>query len=126
MRYLKLVFLCAVIAGCADATDLPTDATPQFSKKKVGTGEGDAGTMATMQDPCPMPGQSPECDGVFLTRGASDWGSCALAPGYDGDGDGVDDLCEFRVAEAFAPQLYVSQSEQARIRESYLCGKTGA
>lgn len=78
------------------------------------------GVETTIQDPCELyPVGDSRCCGVFLTGDAADWMTCVEGPGYDGDLDGVDDDCERIIAEAFAPELRVSQTDNARRYEPY-------
>jgi hypothetical protein len=71
------------------------------------------GIQQHMQDPCPT------CRGIFLTSAAADHMQCMLVPNRDEDLDHIDDVCEYRVAEAFRPQLVFHPDENQESRETY-------
>lgn len=88
------------------------------------TGAGDEATLvspprSSVTPHLPMPDPCPTCDGVFLTGDAADFNVCAVNPGSDDDHDGVSDVCEYKIAYAFAPRLYMSPTDNDTSREPY-------
>lgn len=101
MRF-GIVLVAGLLVGACDETN-PLD--PAISTQ--------FGTQAVMIDPCPT------CNGVFLTGAAADLNRCVTSPSADADWDIVDDLCELKIAQAFAPQLNMHPYDGYKTREPY-------
>lgn len=104
MRVGALALLCLGLMACEDLGSGPG----KFERQNA-MGE----PMLPLGDPCPS------CDGIFLTGNAADHVQCILSPSQDADHDGVDDLCEFKIAQAFAPELVFHSNETRTSRETY-------
>ncbi|MGQ0815423.1 MAG: hypothetical protein ACT4O1_13350 [Gemmatimonadota bacterium] len=84
---------------------------PQLSSQ---TGEPEPLGPCCIDDTDPYPGT----DGVYVASFVT-LAACTQQYINDSDVDGFDDTCEYRLAEAFAPQLYVHVYDQDLSREPY-------
>ena len=102
MRRILLVMIAGALISC-DRT--PTDPASAHRPQ--------LGIDAVITDPCPG------CTGVFLTGAAADFDVCTLSPSTDVDRDSVDDRCEYNLALAFSPEMFVSPQDDDPSRETY-------